>query len=592
MKAAGAPQRRHWPWLLLAGIFGLWFALFEATWLRPLLQRHVLAHSQRNLHFDSLRLGLSGDLQPTARFRGVRIDNAPWADRRPMVDAGEVRFTFAWRTLLGERIIVKRLELVDAQVDLERSADGLRNWRLTRPDDRGPGRTSVQTLEARRSSLRFVHGGRDLEIDATIAALDKPTTLGGQESLTLTKRLVIRGARGGQRFDGVLHVSDVLSFVDSDTRFAVQGDISSLRTRLRIDGSLADLLQLNEVDARLALSGPSLAELNPLLASGLPASRPFTIETKVLKARERTEFGKFAATLGTSDLHGELSVVLAGDGSRRTVDARLAGKSIDFADLPLSASHADGSFDVGALKRLDAKIVFEVQQLKTPAPVQIRHVRLNGGLAGGVLKVDSLRLDGAGGAVAARGTFDSNPSPPRVALTADLDGLQLDQLLPPQAPDDRVAGTVGVHAELQASGASGRAWLRSLSGRITAATGRASISSRLDARLALNGGRLLRTMVEGTEQIPVRCGALELRVRDGVGRTERFVVETDRLKLLGSGSIDLPRQTLAMTLTPQRKQTALLALQRSIRVEGPLGAPRVTLDQPVSPHAAASCLGP
>ena len=215
----------------------LGFALHEATWLRPLLQHHVQARSQRHVHFDELRFGLSRDLQPTVRFRGLRIDNAPWADRRPMVVAGEVRFTFAWQSLTGEHIIVKRLELVDAQVDLEHRADGLRNWRLTRPDDRGPGKIRVLTLDARRSSLRFVQGERDLEIDSSIAALDAPATIAGHEGLPLTKRLAIRGTRGGQRFDATLQVSDVLSFLDSAMPFAVRGDASSLRARLHVEGT-------------------------------------------------------------------------------------------------------------------------------------------------------------------------------------------------------------------------------------------------------------------------------------------------------------------------------------------------------------------
>lgn len=594
MNAAGASERRRvWPWLLGAVVASLCFALHEATWLRPLVQHHVQARSQRHVHFDELRFGLSRELLPTVRFRGLRIDNAPWADRRPMVVADEVRFTLAWESLMGERIVVKRLELVDAQVDLEHSADGLRNWRLTRPDDRGPGKIRMLTLDARGSSLRFVHGGRDLEIDAAIAALDQPVSLLGHEGLPLTKRLAIRGTRGGQRFDAALQVSDVLTFLESARSFAVRGDASSLRARLHVEGSVADLADLYAVDAQVALTGASLAELNPLFKATLPASRPFSLESRVRKAGPRSEFSKLAVTLGRSDVAGELTHVRADDAARRVVDARLASKTIDLADLPLSPSHDDGgAVDVGGLKSADVKLAWTVEHLKTPWLPPIRHARLTGALTGGMLKVDSLRFDSAGGRVAAVATFDANRTPPHVALRADLDGIRLDRLLAPQADDDRVAGAIGAHAELQSSGASRSALLRSLSGTITAATSHASISSRLDARLALNGGRLLRAMLEGPEQVPVRCGAMELRVREGIGRVERLVIETDRLKLVGSGQIDLREQSVALTLAPQRKQAALLALERSIRVVGPFGGTRVTLDAPSSPATAASCLSP
>ena len=597
MKATGEPasRRRLWPWFVVAGVvgvfFGVWLALHEATWLRPLLQQHVLARSQRHVDFEHLRLGLSPELQPTVRFRGLRIDNAPWADKRPLVVAGELQFTFAWRSFTGEHIIVNRLDLVDAQVDLERRADGLRNWRLTQPDYRGPGKIRVLTLDARRSSLRFVHGDRDLEVDAQIAPLERSLEVARNASLPLTKHLAIRGTRGGQRFDAALQVSDVLSFLDSAKPFAVRGEASSLRAHVHVDGTVEDLAELGAVDAHIALSGASLAELNPLLNTALPASRPFSIESRVRKSGSRTEFGALAATLGGSDVSGELSHVHADDAARRVVDVRLRSKSIDFADLPLSSLHDDDStLDVERLKSIDGKFALNVEHIKMPWPPQVKRVRLSGAVAAGVLKIDSLRFDGAGGSVAASGRFDVNHEPVRVALKADLDGVQLDQLLPPQADKDRVVGAIGAHAELHASGTTRHALLRSLTGTVTAATSHASMSSRLDARLALNGGRVLRTMLEGIEQIPVRCGSMELRMRDGVGRVERLVIETDRLKLVGAGGLDLREQSVALTLAPQRKQAALLALERSIRIAGPFSAAHVTLDPPSSTPPAASCL--
>ncbi|HKW85002.1 MAG TPA: AsmA family protein, partial [Burkholderiaceae bacterium] len=486
-RGASAPRRRRWPWLLAAGVFLVWFALHQATWLRPLLQHHVQARSQRHVVFDELSFGLSRDLKPTLRLRGLRIDNAPWADQRPMVVAGEVRFTFAWRSLTGGHILVNRLELSDAQVDLEHSADGRRNWRLTQPDDRGPGRIRVLTLDARRSSLRFVQAARDLEIDSTIAPLDQPLPIAGHEGLPLTKHLAIRGVRGGQRFDAALEVSDVLSFLDPATSFAVQGDVTSLRSRMRVQGRIANLIELGDVDAHVDLSGASLAELNPLLKSALPASRPFSIDTLVRKTGTRTEFSALAATLGSSDAAGQLTHVRDDDAARRVVDVRLASRSIDLADWPLAPPQADDAVDAKGLKEADATFAWTVGRLKMPWLPQARHARLAGALAGGVLRVDSLAFESAGGKVTAAATFDANQAPPQAALRADLDGIRLDQLLPPQAENDRIAGTVGVHAALQSSGTTPAALLRRSSGLITAATSHVSISSRLDARLALSG---------------------------------------------------------------------------------------------------------
>src|SRR6185369_11774779 len=63
------------------------------------------------------------------------------------------------RSVGSDRLVLTRIDLVDAEVDLERRADGERNWRLRHPDDRGPSRVEVMSLDATRSELRFVHGG-------------------------------------------------------------------------------------------------------------------------------------------------------------------------------------------------------------------------------------------------------------------------------------------------------------------------------------------------------------------------------------------------------------------------------------------------
>src|SRR6185436_12898845 len=92
-----------------------------------------------------------------------------------------------------------------------------------------------------------------------------------------------------------------------------------------------------------------------------------------------------------------------------------------------------GPVDVVGLRRVDVKLAWTVEHLKTPWPLHARRVRLNGALAGGVLKIESLRFDSAGGTVAAAATFDANRTPPHATLKADLDGIHFDQLLPPQA---------------------------------------------------------------------------------------------------------------------------------------------------------------
>ena len=169
------PRRRFGRWhpaIVGAATIGvalvalLW--AFDWNWFRPRLEHYLAEKSQRSVRIGDLHLSLSAAFDPTLRLRGVRIENAPWADARPFIDAGELRATFLLSSLIDKRPVISRLVVIDADIDLERQVDGLRNWRLIHPDDRGPTRVRLMSIEAIRSKIRFAH--RALEIDVQTAA--------------------------------------------------------------------------------------------------------------------------------------------------------------------------------------------------------------------------------------------------------------------------------------------------------------------------------------------------------------------------------------------------------------------------------------
>src|SRR4051812_8351184 len=103
---------------------------FDWNWCRPLLRHYVESHSGRRFECADLQVHFDG-LDPTVTLRGVRIQNASWASsREPFLVAGRVSATLVGRSLGSDMTVIRLLVLEDAQVDMERQADGLRNWRL------------------------------------------------------------------------------------------------------------------------------------------------------------------------------------------------------------------------------------------------------------------------------------------------------------------------------------------------------------------------------------------------------------------------------------------------------------------------------
>ena len=166
--------------------------LLQPWWLAPLVSHRLSASSQRQVHIDAMWMTLTGALRPVVHFRGVRVDNAPWADsRRPFAALGAVTAVFSWQSLRERRPVIALLILRDGEIDFERRADGLRNWRLRQPDDRGPGRFKVLSIRGDNASVRFLHGGLDLDLEAKATANVDDAGAAGGEALPI--RLAIRG---------------------------------------------------------------------------------------------------------------------------------------------------------------------------------------------------------------------------------------------------------------------------------------------------------------------------------------------------------------------------------------------------------------
>ncbi len=155
-------------------------------WLAHWLGAYLSKTSGREVHFDRVRLGLTGALTPEVSFDGVRIANASWADAsQPFAVLGQAVFQLAWQRYDG-RWLVTRMILRDGEVHLLRQADGRRNWRLRDPEDRGPGHFWFQSLEPHRIALSFVHDGVAFELRSRASDLARRTTRLGRRRRSST----------------------------------------------------------------------------------------------------------------------------------------------------------------------------------------------------------------------------------------------------------------------------------------------------------------------------------------------------------------------------------------------------------------------
>lgn len=592
--------------------------LFDWNWLRGPVERHLTDRSGREVRIGDLHIEPGFALQPAIRLRDVYIQNAPWASPRPLLTAGEISFTVSLSSVVRGRPVISRLVLVDATVDMERQADGLRNWRLRNPEDRSPGRTLVRTLETHRSQLHFANRAIDLEFVASAAALDVKNA--GTDAGDLSTRIVFEGRYGGRAFSGVALNTGVLSFRESGLSFPLRGHMVSSGTRLEFDGFFTDLFDIGPMDARVKLAGPSLAQLHPFLRVRPPESHPYTVDAHLTQTHDVYRFAQLVGKIGATPLSGE--VTYDRSGARPRLEAKLSSSAAALDDLrplmgmrsargsaPLRATSGSASGEsqgaagdsapagrellptrplrLDAVRATDVQISASLRKLTVAAFPMLQDVRFDASLREGLLELKPFEAEVAGGRINGSLSFDGREDAAATRLSAELRGARVERLLPTLAAKSGSTGALSARVTLSGRGNSVAAIVGKSAGSAAFTLGRGTISNLADAKLGLNFGKVLSVFLRGDRVIAINCGAAVFDVQGGVAQSRKIVLDTQQTHVDGKGSITLRDQRLDLMLTPEPKQPGLFTRRASIRIQGPVSAPAVSLEERVEQAATA-----
>ena len=137
-------------------------------------------------------------------------------------------------------------------------------------------------------------------------------------------------------------------------------------------------------------------------------------------------------------------------------------------------------------------------------------------------------------------------------------------------------GAMHLLANVKATGATVQNLLETLSGDVTLGMGPAILEN--EALLStLVSGDLARALLGDQKTLPVSCLATKWPFVQGVATTPVTLLESPAVRVWGTGTLNLARNTVAMTLTPTPKDPKLALLAVPVSVSGALDSPRVSL---------------
>jgi len=222
-----------------------------------------------------------------------------------------------------------------------------------------------------------------------------------------------------------------------------------------------------------------------------------------------------------------------------------------------------------ALRRGDADLQLAVNEAVWHG-VPFRAVSARLLLQDGRLRLDPVTAAVPGGAASAQLQADAGVQSAGVAVQAD--GLAAGPLLAALLHQEAAAGTLDLNIDLRGQGASPRALASTLDGH----AGLALVDGEFDLGgiMAALGEALPKGLpVSAGGRSQVRCLALRADVASGQASLGTLLLDSARLHLAGSGTVNLVDETLDLHLRPQVR-LGLGGVSVPVRVSGPIRSPR------------------
>jgi uncharacterized protein involved in outer membrane biogenesis len=336
----------------------------------------------------------------------------------------------------------------------------------------------------------------------------------------------------------------------------------------------------------------------PVSVKGEVAGRKGELATQVEMQREVLTARDLVLTLGASRIAGTLQQEQRGGRARYTFD--LTAETLQLADIVIGAAAGvrpvmgnaqdrhvfpatPVSFD--ALHALDGQGRIAIRTLVLQDGRRFGPVSAKVTLDNGRLALDDVALTMHGGQAQGRLVIDVRAKDPALQLRVDAKQLDLAALFAVAGVQRAIQGAkTDVTLDLAMRGSSPRAWASSATGTATARVGAGRVPTgdqglTTAARDALDALNPFRRTDGGAN---LACAVVRLPLHNGVARIDRSIaVESDRLGISASGTIDLRSETVDLTFAPRIRGGVAIDVARLVhvvRVSGPLTGPIVALD--------------
>jgi uncharacterized protein involved in outer membrane biogenesis len=600
--AEGPPRRRLPLWqkilALLAAVLVvlvLVLAFFPWDMLRGPVNRYVSDKTGRKFEITR-RLDVAlGWRTATVKFDGIEFANPSWARDPYLVKADRAEFDIRLWPLLLRHVVIPRLALFKPSVGLQMEQDGRRTWALGKDTSDSGTVPTIGLVQVDSGSISFLAGhlGVDLHADINFDS--------SRGDLPLSYR--IKGRYKGQPLTANGRTGNVLQLnAAGQPPFPIEINAAAGQTRLKANGTVAELAGLDGIDAKFDLRGQTLGDLFPLLGVALPQTSPYALQGDLRKHGTLWQASNLKGKLGLSDIAGDMRFDqagdrphLAGDLRSRVMDMDDLGPLIGLPPTARTANTVEGvappptvtqvkrpggkvlpnaPLDFDRLRAMNADVKYTADRIQNVRDIPLDRGSVQVKLNNSVLTLDPLDLGVGGGKLAGAIRIDATKNPADIRASLDLSGMQLARLFPKLETTGNSVGRLDGRINLSGPGSTVANWLGGASGDVAVLSGRGQFGNLLPVFATLVGGDIIKFLLRGDRNVELRCAAVAFDVNKGLMSGRTLMVDTTNALFTATGQASLTNETLDFVVRPEPKSKSILSIRTPLVVGGTFGAPR------------------
>ena len=517
--------------------------------------------------------------EPRVSIGDLFIGDPVWVGRPQAARIHQTEIIFRlWPALFGH-IVLPLVRFDRPDFFLLRKDDGRTNWDSGSTSKQGWRIPPIQRFLIRDGHVEIEDAVRRLKFLGTISSEE---TAGGQGAAF---QLNGSGTLNANKFLADVHGGPLIN-VDETRPYHFSADLHAGPTHAVIEGDIRHPFHLGQFDARVTAAGQSLSELYYLTGVTLPGTAPYSLSGRLKRDGPVYSVSELAGTIGSSDMHGAMTVDVSGDIPQ--LRGHLRSRVLDFNDLgallrggeKTAAATAyllpDVTLHTERLRQIDGEVDYDADTIRS-RDFPLRGLSTHISVQNGVMRLAPLAFGFTEGKLSGALTIDARKQVPVTSVDARITDLHIEHFI--KSSEKPLTGLVEARAQLSGSGNSVHKAASSAQGAFTAVVPQGGMKKSLAEWAGVNVLSALGLSLAGDQSATnLRCAVMHFDAKDGVLGSQQIVLDTDPTRIDGHGTINLKDETMDLALQGSPKHFQLLHLNAPITLSGKLQSPAIGVD--------------